>query len=240
MIEEYVIEELIKSTQTENGHFSVPRDTRLLSAEVKNGVCVVNFSKEFVDNRPDTAAGQRLAVYSIVNSLVGLGNIEEVKFLIEGKAAEGYEYIDISDSFTAFEDIVYDPREVSQLYATVYLGNSETGKLVKTPVIIDKSPELSTEECVVRYVLSVDDIGGYDRVIPYGVKLIGIEMTNGVCRVDLTMSLFAGGDLRVATLASCAIAASIIDSGAADHVTITVEGRKYLENIEQYLDLIVE
>ncbi len=240
LLAEYVVEELIKSTQAEGLRPSVPAGTRLLSAELKNGVCVVNFSKEFIDNRPDTASGQRLTIYSIVNSLVGLDNIDEVMFLVEGKAAEGYEYIDISDSFTAFEDIVYDPQEVSKLFATVYLGNEGTGKMIKTPVIIDRDPELSVEEIIVRYVLALDDIGGYERVVPAAVQLIGIETVNGVCAVDLTAALFGGGESRVATLASCAIAASVIDSGAASQVTVTVEGRRYLENIEQYIDLIIE
>ena len=240
LIEEYVIEELIKSTETEDGRSSVPLGTRLLSVELKNGVCVVDFSREFVENRPDTASGQRLTVYSIVNSLVGLGNIEGVKFLVEGEAAGGYEYIDINDTFTAFEDIVYDPQEVSQLFATVYLGSKDSGKMVKTPVIIDKDPELSTEECIARYALSLDDIGGYERVIPSGVQLIGIETVNGVCSLDLTFALFAGGDANAATLASCALAASVIDSGVANRVTVTVESRRFLENIERYVDLIIE
>ena len=112
--------------------------------------------------------------------------------------------------------------------------------MIKTPVIIDRDPVLSIEESVVRYVLSLDDIGGYERIIPSAVQLIGIETMNNECTVDLTVALFAGGASRVATLASCAIAASIIDSGAANQVTVTVEGRRYLENIEQYKELIIE
>lgn len=237
---EYVVEELIKSTQAEGLRSSVPEGTRLISADIKNGVCVVNFSKEFVANRPNTAAGQRLTIYSIVNSLAGLDNIDAVMFRVEGESGSGYEYIDISDTFTAFEDIVYDPQEASKLFATVYLGSAETGKMIKTPVIIDRDPVLSIEESVVRYVLSLDDIGGYERIIPSAVQLIGIETMNNECTVDLTVALFAGGASRVATLASCAIAASIIDSGAANQVTVTVEGRRYLENIEQYKELIIE
>lgn len=237
---EYVVEELINSTQAEGLQPSVPEGTRLLSVELKNGVCIVNFSKEFVENRPSTAAGQRLTIYSIVNSLDELDNIDAVLFRVEGKSEGGYEYININDTFTAFEDIVYNPQEVSKLFATVYLGSSDTGKMVKTPVIIDRDPVLSIEESIVRYALSIEDIGGYERIIPAAVQLIGIETLNNVCTVDLTVALFAGGTSRIATLASCAIAASVIDSGTANQVTVNVEGRRYLENIERYEDLIIE
>ena len=239
-VAEYVVEELIKSTQAEGLCPSIPEGARLISAELKNGVCIVNFSREFVDSRPVTAAGQRLTIYSIVNSLVGLDNIDAVVFHIEGENGSGYEYIDISDTFFAFEDIVYDPMETSKLFATVYLGNSESGKMVKTPVIIDRDPVLSIEESIVSYVLSLDDIGGYERIIPSAVQMIGIETVNNVCTVDFTAALFAGGTARVATLASCAVAASLIDSGVVNQVTVTVEGRRYLENIELYEELIIE
>ena len=240
LLAEYVIEELIKSTLSEGLKPSVPDGTKLLSVVLKNGVCTVNLSSEFVANRPVSAAEQRMTVYSIVNSIVNLENIDEVRFQIEGNEAYGYEYVDLTDSFTAFESIIYDPREASKLFATVYLGNAESGKMIKTPVVIDRVSEMTIEENIVRYVLGMSKVGGYESVIPKAVSLRSIANVNGECTVDLSAGLFAGGSSKIATFASCAIAASIIDSGVANQVTITVEGKRYLENITQYSDIIIE
>lgn len=237
---EYVMEELLKSTQNEELKASVPEGTKLLSAVVRNGVCTVDLSGEFVENRPRSASEQRLTVYSIVNSLTNLENTEKVIFRIDGMKAEGYEYIDIGDTFSAFEEIVYNHQDTDKISATVYLGNATTGKMVKTPVIIDKKVEATVEETIIRYVLSLHNIGGYETIIPQSVMLRRAETVNGICTIDLTSALFAGGSLQVATLASCAIAASVIDSGMVSCVNITVEGKRYLDNLTKYKDLIIE
>ncbi len=241
LLAEYVIEELIKYTGADGVRTAMPNNTKLLSVEVKNGVCTVDFSDEFVANRPVTAAEQRLTVYSVVNSLCDLENIDAVEFRIEGKKSNsGYEYIDISDKFTAFNDIVYYPREDSKLFATIYLRSDETDKMVRTPVIIDKDPEITTEENIVRYILSHSDISGYERLLPAAVQLLSIETINGICTIDLTETMLAGGAAKVDTIASSAIAAAVIDSGAVQQVNITVEGEEFLNNISQYADLIIE
>ncbi len=240
LLAEYVVEELINSTQTEGLVGSMPMGTKLISAEMKNRVCTINLSEEFVTNRPESASGQRMTVYSIVNSLTNLDNIEKVRFLVEGKQSNAYEYIDISDSFVAFEDIIYDPQEASKLFATIYLGMDDSEKMIKTPVIIDRDSEKTIEENIVRYVLGLSKVSGYKELIPNAIRINSIENVNGVCSMDLSNALFANGSGSIATLAACAIAASIIDSGAATTVTITVEGKRFLENIPKYSNLIIE
>lgn len=240
LLAEYVVDELIKSTQTEGITGSMPEGTKLLSVEQKNGICTVDLSREFVDNRPLTASRQRMTVYSIVNSLVNLENIEKVSFLVEGARSEGYEYIDISGNFTEFEDIIYDPQEASKIFATIYLGLGDTGKMVRTPVIIDRESEMTVEENIVQYILTLAQVGGYESLIPSLVTLNSIENVNGVCTIDLSGALLAGGTGKNATLAACAIAASVIDSGAAASVTVNVDGKRFMENITQYTDLIIE
>ena len=237
---EYVVEELIKSTQTDGLQPSIPDGTKLLSADIKNGVCTINFSSEFVDNRPGTAAGQRMTIYSIVNSLAELDDVMSVRFQVEGKNARGYEYIDIKDSFTAFDDIVYYPHEVSNHFATVYLGNVEREKMVKTPVVIRRDTEMSVEESIVKYILALHDIGGYVNLIPNALQLESIETLNGLCTVNLSAALLAEGNSNSIEKASFAIAAAIMDSGVAQQVTVIVDGEKYVENIAQYIDLIIE
>lgn len=89
-IEKAVVTELIKGP-TEGGYMrTIPPDTKLLSIETKNGVCFVNLSKEFVDKHTGGSTGERLTIYSIVNSLTELGTIEKVQFLIEGEKREEF------------------------------------------------------------------------------------------------------------------------------------------------------
>ena len=76
LLAEYAMDELIRGPQSEDGHSAIPAGTEILSVEQRRGVCTVNLSSSFYENRPDTAAGERLTIYSIVNTLTAIEGID--------------------------------------------------------------------------------------------------------------------------------------------------------------------
>lgn len=87
-IEKLVIEQLISGPYTIDGVDkervlpTVPQDTKLLKVSVKESVCYVDFSEEFLNKSSDITS--EVAIYSVVNSLIELSNINKVQFTIEG------------------------------------------------------------------------------------------------------------------------------------------------------------
>lgn len=89
-VEKMIMAELMKGPK-ESGHFkTIPQEAKLLSIETKDGVCFVNFSKEFIEKFSGGTTEQQLTIYSIVNSLTELSTIERVQFLIEGEKREEF------------------------------------------------------------------------------------------------------------------------------------------------------
>ncbi len=88
-IENYVISELIKGPVNKDLSATLTADTELITAETANGTSHVTF-KNFIDKNLSDPASQKsmLAVYSVVNSLTELEEIQSVRFLFEGKTAE--------------------------------------------------------------------------------------------------------------------------------------------------------
>lgn len=86
----YVMEELLRGPYGPELSSALPAGTRLLSCATEDGICTVDLSREFTDNMPDTALGARLAVYSIVNSLTALPQVDGVTLLAEGEPIEAY------------------------------------------------------------------------------------------------------------------------------------------------------
>lgn len=81
-----IVKELIAGPSESGLKATIPQDTKLLgSVGVDAKVATVNLSKEFVENHPGGEAASRLTIYSIVNSLTEINEIEKVKFLVEGK-----------------------------------------------------------------------------------------------------------------------------------------------------------
>jgi len=105
-IEKTVVNELIKGP-TEGGHSkTIPQETKLLSIETKNNVCFVNLSKEFVDKHSGGSTGERLTIYSIVNSLTELGTIDKVQFLIEGEKREEFIHMVLNEPIVRNKTII--------------------------------------------------------------------------------------------------------------------------------------
>lgn len=107
-IEKTVISELLKGPTSSSMIAVIPQETKLLNIETSNGVCFVNFSAEFVTKFSGGTNTGMLIVYSIVNSLSELDDIESVQILIEGKT--GAEFGD----FVFDEPIVENPAIVQK------------------------------------------------------------------------------------------------------------------------------
>ncbi|NLW07850.1 MAG: GerMN domain-containing protein [Clostridia bacterium] len=85
---EVIINELIKGPQQAEAVRTIPEGSKLLSLSVEEGVAYVNFSREFQTKHWGGSAGESMTVYSVVNSLAELPDIEKVQFLLEGNKEE--------------------------------------------------------------------------------------------------------------------------------------------------------
>lgn len=85
-LERFVVEELIAgpSGQIEGLYPVINPETKIINILTKDGICYVNLDSSFltVVNNVST----EVAVYSIVNSLVELDNINKVQILVNGEA----------------------------------------------------------------------------------------------------------------------------------------------------------
>ncbi|WP_176235689.1 GerMN domain-containing protein [Candidatus Hakubella thermalkaliphila] len=114
---------LIKGPATDDLLPTLPSTTTVLSLEIENGLCTVNFSKEILFDAYQvgpSATGEALALGSIANTLTEFPQIQEVKILIEGKS-EGevdrwpvenfWGHVGIYESLTRDESIIGPPFE---------------------------------------------------------------------------------------------------------------------------------
>lgn len=85
---EIIVTEVIKGPKVSGMQATVPVETKLHSKiKIDGEVATLDLSKEFKDNHPGGKPQETMAIYSIVNSLTELKEINKVKFLIEGKSS---------------------------------------------------------------------------------------------------------------------------------------------------------
>ena len=82
-LEKLIVEQLIAGPPFEGAYPTIPSETKLLNISIKDNICYVNLDSSFltVVNNVST----EVAVYSIVNSLVELDNINKVQILVNGE-----------------------------------------------------------------------------------------------------------------------------------------------------------
>lgn len=83
--ERLVMENLIKGIDEQDAKSPIPSGTKLLNITVTDGVCYVNFDSTFLN--VDSGMSADVVVYSIVNSLTELDNINKVQLLVNGASS---------------------------------------------------------------------------------------------------------------------------------------------------------
>lgn len=69
----------------------IPENTKVLKTSLVGSCVTIDLSKEFVENAPKDVNEKSSMIYSIVNTLTELKEINSVKFLIEGEETEGFQ-----------------------------------------------------------------------------------------------------------------------------------------------------
>ena len=87
-IEELVIKQLINGPIEKGFYDTIPEGTTLLNVTTKEGICYVDFNEKFLEKI--SAITDDVAIYSVVNSLVGLPDINKVQFYINGDVRQTF------------------------------------------------------------------------------------------------------------------------------------------------------
>ena len=80
-----LIELLIEGPKNEKFESTIPEGTKINKVELRGNTVYVDLSKEFIENHIGGEEAEKLTVYSIVNTLTELTEVENVKFLIDGE-----------------------------------------------------------------------------------------------------------------------------------------------------------
>lgn len=93
-IEEVIVNELLSGSQEGNKSL-IPENVRVRTVNRENTICFIDFDETFLKGNLSERE-QKLRVYSLVDSLTELGNIDKVQILINAKKTKGFDAIDIS------------------------------------------------------------------------------------------------------------------------------------------------
>ena len=100
-----LLELLMEAPKNEKLQSVIPEGTRILKTELKGDMVYVDLSKEFIDNHTGGLEAETTTIYSIVNTLTELNEVNSVKILINGKENQSFkdEKVSFKDAFVRIE-----------------------------------------------------------------------------------------------------------------------------------------
>ena len=81
---------LINGPESDFLQKTIPEGTTLLGAEMVGDCLNINFSNDFIDKAPTDENERKNIVYSIVNTMTELNEVNSIKILINGEESKGF------------------------------------------------------------------------------------------------------------------------------------------------------
>ena len=85
-----LMELLIAGPQNNNLTKTIPDGTKINKAELKGDVLYLDLSKEFIENHAGGEEQESITIYSIVNTMTRLTEVNSVKILIDGEENKAF------------------------------------------------------------------------------------------------------------------------------------------------------
>lgn len=100
-----LMELLIEGPRNEKLEKLIPDGTKINNIELKKDILYIDLSKEFIENHQGGEQLESNTIYSIVNTMTALTEVEGVKILIDGKADQAFKdgKIKFSDAFVKLD-----------------------------------------------------------------------------------------------------------------------------------------
>ena len=104
-LEKLVMEQLIKGPEVTGGNPTINPATKIINVTVNDGTCYVNLDQTFLTQV--YTVNSEVTIYSIVNSLVELDDVNKVQILVNGQSEVSYrESINLNTTFGRNLDLV--------------------------------------------------------------------------------------------------------------------------------------
>lgn len=217
----YVVEELLRGPNSPELQSAIPAGTALRACRTEDGLCTVDLSAEFRDGRPQTAVGERLAVYSLVNSLAALPQVDSVQILVEGEPVERYVFRSLAQPLTRYEEAVRPASEGTE--AELYLPLPGLEDVSPLPWRVNQGQYATWPEAVLAALLSAAE-PGYPAVFPGSGSVAGVTVRDELCTVELSESFFASIPPEARAVAVRSMAATLCALDGVERTQFTIGG----------------
>lgn len=224
--ESYLLRQLLQGPKETSLTSPFPQETELLGVYTNGGICTVDLSSHFFTDLQDDSYGIYTAIYSVVNTLTGLDEINGVQFLKQGELVEKYGVFSLREPVSRYSGSVGLIRASgTELDINVYVLENNGDGAFGVPVRVKQTIAQPLAEAVAQAAIQFEAPQGFYNPIPYGTELLGISMSGNVCYVDVSRSFIpTDGTERSERAAVWALVSALTNQDSIRSVVLTIEG----------------
>lgn len=224
----YIVKQILDGPREDNRRPTMPDGTRLLGIQITNGICTLNFSEDFLRNRPETHKRARMAVYSVVNSLTELAEVESVRFLCDGNDLTDYAGLDLSAPVYRDDSVLGTALEQDKaIDMTLYVPSMTQARLAPVPVVIRRTTGRTLEADLLNALIARTDLNHYSNPIPEGTMVVDVNVKEGLCELTLNSAfVVCDNDPEQAKLAVRSIVTTLCGLDSVDRVRLSIHNGK--------------
>lgn len=230
---EFIVRQLMAGTRQRGLHGIVPKDAGLRSIRVSEGVCIVDFTVEFLTDKPTSYLEERMLVYSIVNSLTELESIDAVELRADGESIGRYVQMDLMESLTRNEAVIGPVKTASgEVDATLFARSENSALLFGIPTRVTVPEGQTVERAVLDALVQMSVQPMYVSAVPVETGINSVTVEEGICHIDFDRTFLSGcADEAALTAAVKCVVATMTEIGDIAAVSITVAGEPLPEGL---------
>lgn len=223
--EVYVLRQLMLGPTGDELLSVIPQGTELLGVETTDGVCTVNLSKEFLDNRSEDDYANYAAVGSIVNTLTSLEEVSSVLFLVEGQPVSEYGIFSLEKDIRRNAGSIGPVRaNGTEMDVNVYVLSEDGTEQFAVPVRVKLSISQPLAEAVAEAAIGYEGSYGFYNPIPYGTQLLGVSVSGSTCYLDLSREFIPSDGTEAAEKAAVwALVTALTELDNISSVVLTID-----------------
>lgn len=222
----YVMNQLIAGPDSDECIGIIPAGTELIGEHTADGICIINLSGAFVENRSGGSSSAYTTIFGIVNTLTSLEGINAVQFLVDGEKIESYDIFPLAEPVSRNLDIVGPVRTASgEVDIDMYVQSENRKSDFFVPLRVKPSTSQPLAEAVLDTIVDYDPALGFVNPIPYGTEVLSVSLSGSICYVDLSRHFVPVDNIpKNEKAAVFALVSALTELNNIEAVMLTVEG----------------
>lgn len=192
---DYLLKELSSQKTDKDYTCSIPSEVMIRRFTLKKRELTVSFSRDYESL---TKVSEALLRASVVKTLVQLPSVNSVTFKVvnESLLDSAGNVIGAMNEDSFVDDFDFEQDSTKAVYLTLYCPSTDGKGLIKESREAHINENVPLAQAVISQLTKIPDSKKASVTLPDSVKVLSVNVNDGICYVDLDSSLDnAGGDI---------------------------------------------